>query len=60
MKRRDLVKHIENHGAFLLREGGRHSIYQKGKHRSAIPRHNEIDDELAKKICRDLYIPFLR
>jgi len=58
MKRLELVRHITSYGAFLLREGRRHSIYQKGKHRTAIPRHTEIVDELARKICRDLYIPF--
>ena len=58
MKRRDLARHIEGYGAFLLREGRRHSIYQKGKRKTAVPRHNEIVEELAKKICRDLYVPF--
>jgi len=58
MKRHELIKHISSYGAFLLREGRRHSIYQKGKHRTAIPRHTEIVDELARKICRDLYVPF--
>jgi hypothetical protein len=58
MKRVELIKHITSYGAFLLREGRRHSIYQKGKHRTAIPRHTEIVDELARKICRDLYVPF--
>ena len=58
MKRQELIKHINNYGAFLLREGRRHSIYQKGKYRTAIPRHSEIVDELARKICQDLFIPF--
>jgi len=57
MKRQELIKHISNYGAFLLREGRRHSIYQKGKYRAAIPRHSEIVDELARKMCRDLFIP---
>jgi hypothetical protein len=25
--------------------------------RSVVPRHNEIDDDLARKICRDLASP---
>jgi len=58
MKRRELIRHITDSGASLLREGRRHSIYQKGKHKTAIPRHNEIVDELARKIYRDLDIPF--
>jgi mRNA interferase HicA len=58
MKRRDLIKHITDYGATLLREGQRHSIYQQGKHKTAVPRHTEVVDELARKICRDLFIPF--
>ena len=57
-KRKELIKYLITNGAFLIREGSRHSIYQKGKYRTAVPRHNEIVDELARKICRDLEIPF--
>ncbi len=60
VKRKELIKHLVENGALLLREGRRHSIYQKGKHRTEIPRHTEIVDELARKICRDLDISFLR
>ena len=28
--------------------------------KSEIPRHNEIVDELARKICKDLGIPFVK
>jgi mRNA interferase HicA len=43
-----------------VREGRRHSIYKKAGFKSEIPRHNEIVDELARKICKDLGIPFVR
>jgi mRNA interferase HicA len=59
MKRRDLLRHLQSHGCELLREGGRHSWWRNealGK-RSSIPRHNEIGNALAKKICRDLGVP---
>jgi len=59
MKRRDLVAHLQAHGCELLREGGSHSWWhhaQSGK-RSAVPRHTEINNHLARKICRDLGIP---
>ena len=59
MKRRLLVQHLEQHGCELLREGGNHSIYVNraaGKS-SAVSRHTEINDYLARKICRDLSIP---
>lgn len=44
MKRRDLIRHLIEHGCRLLREGGSHSIWEntKTKKRTAIPRHNEI------------------
>jgi mRNA interferase HicA len=58
MKRKELVRYLVDNGASLLREGRRHSIYKKGKWRTEVPRHNEIVDELARKICRDLDIPF--
>jgi len=58
VKRRELVRHITSNGASLLREGRRHSIYQKGKLRTEIPRHAEIVDDLARKICKDLDISF--
>ena len=60
MKRNQLLKHLKKHGAFLLREGSKHSIFQKGQLKTQIPRHNEIVDELARKICKDLGIPFVR
>jgi len=56
MKRRDLVHHLTAQDCQLLREGARHSWWHHtitGK-RSAIPRHTEINNHLAKKICRDL------
>lgn len=33
---------------------------RKGSRKSQIPRHNEIVDELVRKICKDLGIPFVR
>lgn len=60
MKRRQLIKHLQQQGAFLLREGKRHSIFQKGLFKTEVPRHTEIVDELAKKICKDLNINFVR
>lgn len=59
MKRRELLRHLQQHGCTLLREGSRHSWWTnpEKKRRSAIPRHNEVDDYLARKICRDLEVP---
>jgi hypothetical protein len=60
MRRSQLLKHLKAHGAVLLREGKRHSIYGQGALKTEVPRHNEIVDELARKICKDLGIPFVR
>jgi mRNA interferase HicA len=60
MKRSHLIRHLEEHGAHFLREGRKHTIFQKGVLKTEVPRHTEIVDELARKICRDLEIPFMR
>ena len=59
MKRRDLIRHLEDHGCQLLREGGNHTIYinRAAKRTSSVPRHDEINNELARKIGKDLQIP---
>ena len=56
MKRRDLLSHLMFLGCELLREGSRHSWWHNpaSGRRSAIPRHTEVDNHLARKICRDL------
>ncbi|MXZ10425.1 MAG: addiction module toxin, HicA family [Gemmatimonadetes bacterium] len=59
MKRRELLRHLRRHGCNLIREGRKHSWWGNVvlNTRSAVPRHTEIDDRLAKKICKDLGIP---
>ncbi|MEH2023326.1 type II toxin-antitoxin system HicA family toxin [Nostoc sp.] len=59
MKRRELIRHLEKNGCLFLREGGRHTIYYNSSNNrtSAVPRHTEIVDILAIKICKDLEIP---
>lgn len=56
MKRKDLLKLLRSQGCEMLREGSRHSWWWNpdSNKRSAIPRHSEIKDILAKKICKDL------
>lgn len=58
MKREALLKHLRKHGCYLKREGRSHSLWcnpLNGKV-EAIPRHVEIPNMLAKKICRGLEI----
>jgi predicted RNA binding protein YcfA (HicA-like mRNA interferase family) len=59
MKRRDLIRHLERNGCALLREGGKHSVYvnRSAAKSSTVPRHREINEFLARKICRDLEVP---
>lgn len=59
MKRRDLIKYLRKNGCEFLREGSRHTVYvnRLKKKTSTIPRHNEVDDFLVLKICKDLEIP---
>jgi len=58
MKRRLLLKHLKKYGCEFLREGKKHAVYinPKLKKVSTIPRHIEIPDKLARKICKDLGI----
>jgi len=59
MKRRDLIRHLEAHGCEMLREGGNHTVYVNRARRktTAVPRHREVNEFLARKICQDLEIP---
>jgi mRNA interferase HicA len=59
MKRQELLKHLREHGCVFVREGGRHSWWANPllNTRSSIPRHGEINDLLARKICKDLGVP---
>jgi mRNA interferase HicA len=59
VKRIDLIHHLEQHQCVLFREGGNHSVYVNRRTRksSSVPRHREINEFLARKICRDLEIP---
>jgi predicted RNA binding protein YcfA (HicA-like mRNA interferase family) len=59
MKRVDLIRHVESHGCRLHRDRGKHTVYVNpvNNQTSAVPRHREINDFLARKICRDLGIP---
>jgi predicted RNA binding protein YcfA (HicA-like mRNA interferase family) len=59
MKRADLIRHLERCGCQFLREGGNHTVYinPPARKSSSVPRHREVNDFLARKICTDLQIP---
>ena len=50
------MSHLKKSGCKFLREGRKHTVYFNPKNlkTSTIPRHREINDFLARKICRDL------
>jgi len=56
VKRRDLIKKLEETGCVLIRHGGRHDWYQNPRTRISQPisRHREIKDSLAKHIIKML------
>ena len=56
MKRRDLVARLEEAGCALLRQGGKHDIYNNPKNGRSepVPRHKEINELLARKILKSL------
>lgn len=62
MKRLALIQFLQQHNCELLREGARHSVWinRSGNQTSVVPRHREIKDLLARKICKDLEIPDIK
>ena len=59
MKRKDLIRYLEKNNCAFLREGANHTVYanRQDKKVTTVPRHNEIDEYLVSKICKDLGIP---
>ena len=59
MKRSGLLRHLRRHGCHLKREGRSHSLWCNPKTGvvETIPRHTEIPNRLARKICRNLSVP---
>jgi mRNA interferase HicA len=56
MKRKELVGQLEEMGCISIRRGRRHDWYQNPRTKVAqpVPRHNEINDNLAKHIIKML------
>lgn len=59
MKRGDLLRHLRRYGCILKREGAAHSLWSNPATGAVetVPRHAEIPDLLARKICRGLAVP---
>lgn len=52
VKRADLIKYLEENGFYLLREGGKHSIYTNGERTIPIKRHRIIDRITTNELCK--------
>ena len=57
MKRKLLLKKIHKQGAVFIRHGRKHDIYENPKTGAIeqIPRHTDIEENLAKKIISRLF-----
>jgi len=58
VKQRELLRHLRRHGCYLKRQGKEHELWCNPAtgHIEAVPRHQEIPNQLARKICRELAI----
>ena len=56
MKLKELEKTLKSHKCETVREGGNHTIWKNPKNNkiSAVPRHKEIKENLAKAIFKQL------
>ena len=56
MKRLDLITRIREAGAVFIRHGGKHDWYQNPRTLMSqpVPRHREINEQLARSIIRKL------
>jgi len=59
VKRGTLLRWLRARGCYLKREGRSHSLWCNPRTGAveAVPRHTEIVEALARKICRGLSIP---
>ncbi|OGH60687.1 MAG: hypothetical protein A3G34_11220 [Candidatus Lindowbacteria bacterium RIFCSPLOWO2_12_FULL_62_27] len=52
VKRIDLIRYLERHGFYFLREGGNHTIYTNGIRTIPVKRHRTLDRVTANEICK--------
>ena len=52
VKRRDLIRYLEKNGFYLLREGGKHTIYTNDVKVIPVKRHKQFDRITANEICK--------
>ncbi len=52
VKRRDLIKYLIENEFYLLREGGKHSIYTNNQKTIPVKRHSTFDRITANELCK--------
>ena len=52
VKRRDLIRYLEENTFYLLREGNNHSIYTNGYKVIPVKRHTTFDRITANELCK--------
>jgi len=52
VKRRELERRLGDLGWIFLRHGGNHDVWTDGERLEYVPRHAEINENLARKILR--------
>jgi mRNA interferase HicA len=52
VKRRDLIRYLEENGFYLHREGANHSIYTNGTQTIPVKRHAQLDRIMANALCK--------
>ncbi|MFA5857613.1 MAG: type II toxin-antitoxin system HicA family toxin [Elusimicrobiota bacterium] len=62
MKTKEFIRYLSLHNCVLFRQGKKHSVFINLSTRkiSTVPRHRELNDFLARKICKDLGITISR
>jgi mRNA interferase HicA len=52
LRQRDLVNKLKSVGFKFERHGGNHDVYRRGSDIEQVPRHKEINENLARAILR--------
>ena len=52
MKRREFIKRLEATGFKFKRHGASHDIYESGSEQGQVPRHGDINENLARGILK--------
>lgn len=52
VRRRDLIKYLQENGFYLQREGARHFIYTNGVKTIPVKRHRYLDRITANALCK--------